>query len=120
MESAIKSLSHLQSATLRLEDSQLHLTATARLPDDAQAARAALPAGYDSQVEIEVLDDGQPFALSVQLSQGQLTGHRKISDGRIAANCTGRHWQASAGRCALNRRELTMPTASLPKPCGPL
>ena len=81
MESAIKSLSHLQSARLRLEDSQLHLTATARLPDDAQAARAALPAGYDSQVEIEVLDDGQPFALSVQLSQGQLTAMGKFPTG---------------------------------------
>ncbi|MDC0639581.1 BON domain-containing protein, partial [Planktomarina temperata] len=81
MESAIKSLSHLHSATLRLEDSQLHLTATARLPDDAQAARAALPAGYDSQVEIEVLDDGQPFALSVQLSQGQLTAMGKFPTG---------------------------------------
>ena len=81
MESAIKSLSHLHSATLRLEDSQLHLTATARLPDDAQAARAALPAEYDSQVEIEVLDDGQPFALSVQLSQGQLTAMGKFPTG---------------------------------------
>ena len=81
MESAIKSLSHLQFARLRLEDSQLHLTATARLPDDAQAARAALPAGYDSQVEIEVLDDGQPFALSVQLSQGQLTAMGKFPTG---------------------------------------
>ncbi|MDB2398938.1 BON domain-containing protein [Planktomarina sp.] len=81
MESAIKSLSHLQSARLRLEDSQLHLTATARWPDDAQAARAALPAGYDSQVEIEVLDDGQPFALSVQLSQGQLMAMGKFPTG---------------------------------------
>ncbi|MDT2032091.1 hypothetical protein, partial [Planktomarina sp.] len=63
-DSAINSLSHLQAGTLRLEDSQLHLTATARLPDDAQAARAALPLDYDSHVEIEILDDGQPFALS--------------------------------------------------------
>ena len=81
MENAIESLSHLQSARLRLEDSQLHLIATVRLPDDAQAARAALPAGYDSQVEIEVLDDGQPFALSVQLSQGQLTAMGKFPTG---------------------------------------
>ena len=97
MESAIKSLSHLHSATLRLEDSQLHLTATARLPDDAQAARAALPAGYDSQVEIEVLDDGQPFALSVQLSQGQLTAIGKFPTGvlpQIVPEDIGRPAQA--------------------------
>ena len=81
MDRAIKSLSHLQAGTLRLEDSQLHLTATARLPDDAQAARAALPLGYDSHVEIEVLDDGQPFELSVQLSQGQLSATGKFPAG---------------------------------------
>ena len=81
MDSAINSLSHVQAGTLRLEDSQLHLTATARLPDDAQAARAALPLDYDSHVEIEILDDGQPFALSVHLSQGQVTATGKFPMG---------------------------------------
>ena len=81
MDRAIKSLSHVQTGTLRLEDSQLQLTATARLPDDAQAARAALALDDYSHVEIEILDDGQPFALSVHLSQGQLTATGKFPAG---------------------------------------
>jgi len=83
MDRAIESLSHLQSGTLRFEDSQLHLTATVRFPDDAQAVLAALPEGYDNQVAIEVLDDGQPFALSVQLSRDQLMAAGKFPTGLL-------------------------------------
>ena len=83
MDRAIESLSHLQSGTLRFEDSQLHLTATARFPNDAQAVLAALPEGYDNQVAIEVLDDGQPFALSVQLSRDQLMAAGKFPTGLL-------------------------------------
>ena len=83
VDQAVESLSHLQSGILRFEDRQLHLTATARFLDDAQAALAALPEGYDNQVAIEVLDDGQPFALSVQLSRDQLTAAGKFPTGLL-------------------------------------
>ena len=83
MNRAVESLSRLEFGTLRFEDNQLHLTATARFPDDAQAALAALPEGYDNQVAIEVLDDGQPFALSVQLSRDQLTATGKFPAGLL-------------------------------------
>ena len=75
MDRAIKSLSHVQTGTLRLEDSQLQLTATARLPDDAQAARAALALDDDSHVEIEILDDGQPFDSVGSPVTGAAHGH---------------------------------------------
>ena len=97
MDRVLKSLSYLQTATVRLEDSQLHLTATARLAEDAQAALAALPEGFENTLAIEVLDDGKPFALSVQLSHEQLTAAGKFPTGllpQIVPETMGRPAQA--------------------------
>ena len=68
MNRAVESLSRLEFGTLRFEDNQLHLTATARFPDDAQAALAALRGTADrfalrTRYHDEALhDQGRPAA----------------------------------------------------------
>ncbi|MEM9853343.1 MAG: OmpA family protein [Pseudomonadota bacterium] len=82
-------LSFLKSGVFTLEDQTLFLEGLAATPvekDEAEAALAALPAGYAVTTEIDVEDDGLPFSLNATQSPEALEIAGKLPAGTTPAD----------------------------------
>ncbi|THH35270.1 OmpA family protein [Aliishimia ponticola] len=75
-------LAPLQDGTMDVSDRTVSLTGTARTPAEDAAARAALsdlPDGYDTSIDVTVLDDGTPLRLAMDLAEdGAVTATGKV------------------------------------------
>lgn len=82
VEQGLNSLDALQGGTLSLSDNLITVSGDALIPDHDAAARTALaelPEGYAASFDINLLDDGTPFRLTIDQSEdGAVTSTGKI------------------------------------------
>ncbi|SIN74728.1 OmpA family protein [Vannielia litorea] len=95
-QAGLAALAQLMQGRLRIEGQTLALTGLAADPTAAAAARAelaGLPEGFSPLVELELNDDGKPFALTLKKSASGLQ-----AGGKLPAAMAGDDLAALAGQ----------------------
>jgi OOP family OmpA-OmpF porin len=82
---ALSALNALETGVLAMEGTQIVLTGqgTPSAKANVEAMIAALPTGFEGTTDIKVLDDGKPFALSVDYD-----GANATASGKLPANAS--------------------------------